>query len=121
MRECVQYAIDYPERFTSKVEELDLFKIGSLTFREPDYTAFPLLPLAHRAMLDGGAYGAVIEAADEVAVGAYLEEKINFGDISDVVSEIYERADFAKGCSTLEEILAAHKEAAELSKKIIKK
>ena len=121
MRECIQYAIDYPERFTSKVEELDLFKIGSLTFREPDYTAFPLLPLAHRAMLNGGAYGAVIEAADEVAVEAYLEEKINFGDISDVVSEIYERADFAKGCSTLEEILAAHNEAAELSKKIIKK
>ncbi len=121
MRECVQYAIDYPKRFTSEVEELDLFKIGSLTFREPDYTTFPLLQLAHRAMSDGGAYGAVIEAADEVAVGAYLAEKISFGDISDIVSEIYERASFAKGCSSLDEMLAAHKEAAELSEKIIKK
>lgn len=121
MRECVQYAIDYPERFTSEIEELDLFKIGSLTFSEPDYTAFPLLPLAHRAMSDGGACGAVIESADEVAVGAYLAGKISFGDISDVVSETYEGAGFAKDCSTLDDILAAHKKAAELSEKIIEK
>ena len=121
MRECVQYAIDYPERYESSIEGLDLFKIGSLTFCEPDHTAFPLLPLARRAMSDGGAYGAVIEAADEVAVGAYLSGKITFGDISDVVSETYERASFSKGCSSLDEILSAHKEAAELTKKNIEK
>lgn len=119
MRECVQYAVDYPNRYVSESEELDLFKIGRLTFAEPDYRAFPLLALAKRAMADGGAYGAVIEAADERAVEAYLSDKITFGDISDIVAEVYERADFAKGASTLEQVLGAHSEALRLADKII--
>ncbi len=121
MRECVQYAIDYPERFESAIEALDLFKIGSLTFAEPDYSAFPLLPLAFRAMADGGAYGAVIEAADERAVEAFLSDKITFGDISDIVSEVYSRASFAAGASTLDEILESHSEAARIAAEIIGK
>ena len=121
MRECVQYAVDYPERYESSLEALDLFKIGSLTFAEPDYKTFPLLSLAKRAMADGGAYGSVIEAADEKAVEAYLSDKITFGDISDTVSEVYDRSAFARSCSSLDEILSAHKEAARLCDEIIEK
>ena len=121
MRECVQYAVDYPERLPSAIERLDLFKIGSLTFAKPDKEAFPLLALASRAMADGGAYGAVLESADERAVEAYLSDKITFGDISDVVSCVYDRASFAKYASSLEEILSAHKEAAIIADEIIVK
>ena len=121
MRECVQYAVDYPERFVSTAEALDLFKVGSLSFAKPDYEAFPLLSLASRAMLDGGAYGAVLESADERVVGAYLSDKITFGDVSDIVSEVYDKSAFAKGCSSIDEILLAHSEAARIADEIINK
>ena len=68
MRSCVQYAVDYPDRTAAVIEPLDLFKVGSLSFMRPDYEAFPLLSLAKRAMTEGGAMGAVLNAADEVAV-----------------------------------------------------
>ena len=121
MRECVQYAVDYPERLHSAIERLDLFKVGSLTFAKPDYKAFPLLSLASRAMADGGAYGAVLESADERVVDAYLSDKITFGDISDIVSETYDKSTFAKGCSSIDEILSAHSEAARIADEIINK
>lgn len=121
MRECVQYAVDYPNRYTSSSDRLDLFKIGSLTFAKPDYKAFPLLPLAFRAMSDGGAYGAILESADERVVEAYLLGKITFNDISDIVSETYEKCTFAKGFTSLDDILSAHKEAAMIADEIIGK
>ena len=121
MRECVQYAIDYPKRYPSLLEPLNLARVGRLTFAEPDYDAFPLLALARRAMADGGAFGAVVESADERAVEAYLKEKITFGDISDVVMETYEKSAFAKGCSSLGEIMSAHKRSAEIADEIIRK
>lgn len=121
MRECVQYAVDYPDRLVSASDSLDLFKVGTLTFAKPDYEAFPLLDLAFRAMSDGGAYGAVIESADEKAVEAYLKDKITFGDVSDVVMEVYDRASFAKCVTSLDDILAAHREAAKIADEIIVK
>ena len=121
MRECVQYAVDYPERLHSAIERLDLFKVGSLTFAKPDYEAFPLLSLALRAMADGGAYGAVLESADERVVDAYLSDKITFGDISDIISEAYDKSTFAKGCSSIDEILSAHSETARIADEIINK
>ena len=121
MRECVQYAVDYPDRHPSSLERLDLFKIGSLTFAKPDYETFPLLSMAFRAMADGGAYGAVLESADERVVESYLLDKITFNDISDIVSETYEKCTFAKGITSLDDILSAHKEAAMIADSIINK
>lgn len=121
MRECVQYAVDYPDRYPSSSECLDLFKIGSLTFAKPDYEAFPLLSLAFCAMADGGAYGAILESADERVVEAYLLDKIRFNDISDIVSETYEKCTFAKGVTSLDDILSAHREAAMIADEIIGK
>ena len=121
MRECVQYAIDYPERRQSQISPLDLIKVGKLTFATPDEKSFPLFALARAAMIDGGAMGAVLESADERAVAAFLAGKISFGDIADTVEKTYEKMKFAKAYSSLEEIISAHKEAAAVADEIIEK
>ncbi len=120
MRLCIQYALDYPSRVSAAVEPLDLFKVGTLSFAEPDTDAFPLLSLAARAANDGGAMGAVLNAADEVAVNAFLEERIGFIDISDTVLAVYEKMSYAKNYNGIDSVLAADKEARELAKSIIK-
>ncbi len=120
MRMCVQYAVDYPERAPSKSKRLDLISLGSLTFAEPDREAFPLLALAARAISLGGAMPAVMNAADEVAVSAFLEGKIGFTDISDTVISVFERLSHHKDTRELDGILAADKEAREITEKLIK-
>ena len=121
MRECVQYAIDYPERKEATIESLSLSRIGKLTFAEPDYEAFPLLSLAKRAAKDGGAMGAVLEAADSRAVEAYFNGSISFGEIAEVVCETYEKMLHCKECRTLEKILESHSDALTVSDEIIRK
>ena len=118
MRMCVQYAVDYPDRCPTASEELDLFSVGALTFRAPDTEAFPLLSLAKRAMTDGGAMPAIVNAADEIAVGAFLNERLSFLGISDVVCETYERMS-GRVASTVDELVLADREAREIAKKLI--
>lgn len=90
MRACVQYAVDYPDRETGTVAPLDLFSVGHLSFARPDTEVFPLLSLATEAGRLGGGMGAVLNAADEVAVGAFLSEKLTFAGISSVVAKAFE-------------------------------
>ncbi len=120
MRACVQYAVDYPDRCEGVCCELDLFKLSKMTFYEPDYEAFPLLSLAKRAMKMGGAMPAVLNAADEVAVEAFLSEKISFLGISEVVERVFEGLLNMANCTSLDEIILADKEARELTRKMIK-
>ena len=120
MRLCIQYAIDYPKRISEAVEPLDLMRTGALTFDMPDTDAFPLLSLARRAVSDGGAMGAVLNAADEVAVGAFLENRLDFLGISDSVFEVYERMGYAKRITDVGEILTVDAEARAVAKSIIK-
>ncbi len=120
MRMCVQYAVDYPNREKAFVKELDLFSVGSLTFKRPDTEAFPLLALAKRAMADGGAMPAVLNAADEVAVAAFLQERISFVGIFDAVEKTYASMLSAKNAVSLEEIKAADTEARGIAKALIK-
>ena len=120
MRSCVQYAVDYPERFYSDLERLDLAKIGSLTFAKPDDEAFPLLNLAKRSLELGGGMGAVMNAADEVAVAAFLEEKIKFVEISDVVINTFEKMLDARSALELDEIIAADRSARAIAKAYVK-
>ncbi len=119
MRSCVQYAVDYPERYSAPTQPLDFIKLGKMTFMPPDEEAFPLLTLAKRALSDGGAMGAVLNAADEIAVAAFLEGKIGFSQISDTVHSAYERMTDAKCASTLEEIKAADLKTRIIAKEII--
>lgn len=114
MRLCVQYALTYPERYDSPVAELDLVKLSRLTFAEPDGEAFPLLPLAYRAVKRGGVVPAVMNGADEAAVAMFLDGRISFTDISDIVSAVTENAPEVE-CPTLEDIETADREARRMA------
>ncbi len=83
----IQYAITYPNRIDSPCEALDFFKIGKLTFFEPDRETFPLLALAEKTATAGGLLPCVMNAANEEAVALFLNGKISFTDISDLVYE----------------------------------
>ena len=120
MRMCVQYAVDYPCRMPAHTDALDLFKIGKLTFARPDTEAFPLLALAARAIGEGGALPAVMNAADEVAVGAFLSEKISFSEISEVVMRVYDRMSESRFALSLEDIIASDRRARAYADEIIK-
>ncbi len=87
MRLCVQYALTHPKRSSAVIEELDLLKLGSLSFLKPDTETFPLLQLAVDAIKLGGAVPATVNAANEIAVSAFLNHRISFTDIFRIVSE----------------------------------
>lgn len=119
MRMCVQYAVDYPERFASSLPSLDLFALGRMTFARPDESAFPLLSMAKRAFFEGGACPAVLNAADEVAVDAFLNEKISFADIPRVVINTYEVIGGARYARSLEDIVGYDREARRVAKQYV--
>ena len=87
MRECVQFAITYPDRCEAVIEPLDLFKVGTLTFKEADRKTFRLLDLAYKAIEENGLLPAVLSSANEAAVALFLEDKIAFYQIAEVVGE----------------------------------
>ena len=91
MRLPIQYALLYPERHPCPVQRLDLTKIGTLTFEPPDEVRFPCLRLAKLAVQVGGTMPAVLNAADEIAVNAFLQRKIGFMDIPAIVEAVMER------------------------------
>ena len=113
MRLCVQYALTAPHRTEAVIPPLDLFKVRALTFAEPDGEAFPLLPLAKRAFAAGGAVPAVLNAANEVAVAAFLQRKISFVSLMETVQRVVEDMPHAAGAVALSEILDADCEARE--------
>ena len=90
MRMCVQYAVDFPSRQAGAGAPLDLFSLGKMTFRAPDTATFPLLTFAPRTAFRGGGMGAVLNAADEVAVAAFLRGDIPFPAIADTVMHTVE-------------------------------
>jgi 1-deoxy-D-xylulose-5-phosphate reductoisomerase len=106
MRLPIQYALFYPERPPSELPRLDFSNIGTLTFKAPDLEKFPCLKLALEAGRKGGTYPPVLNAADEVAVELFLEERIGFLDIANMVEETLAQH---QGISqpSLEDILAA--------------
>ena len=118
MRACVQYAIDYPERCESVIDELDLFKVGTLSFKRPDLEAFPLLSLAFSAMKLGGAMPAILNAADEVAVARFLNGEIGFSKISEIVIETFNKMSSSLGSYTVEELIEKDREARKISKEM---
>ncbi len=88
MRLCIQYALTYPDRMPSLLEPLDLLKIGRLTFEAPDEETFTLLPLARRAVTEGGIKTAVLNGANEAAIELFLADKIGFVDMFDLIEAV---------------------------------
>lgn len=119
MRACVQYAITYPDRLPAVIPPLDLFSLGRLTFERADTEAFAGLSLAYRALSLGGAAPAILNAADEVAVEAFLHEQIGFLGITELVGEVLER--LAPQASGLAEILEKDREARRLAATLLPK
>jgi 1-deoxy-D-xylulose-5-phosphate reductoisomerase len=91
MRTPIAHALAYPERITSGVAPVDLVKIGQLAFHSPDFTRFPCLRLAYEALSAGGTAPAILNAANEVAVQAFLDRKIGFRAIDRVIDQVMER------------------------------
>lgn len=119
MRLCVQYALTHPHRAAAVIPELDLFAAGKLTFARPDTETFPLLALARSAIASGGAVPAVLNAANEVAVAAFLGHGLSFPGIADVVTEVVERLrTSASGARTIEDIFAFDAEARAMAEKL---
>src|SRR5262245_14443159 len=106
MRAPIQYALGYPERWDAPLPRLDWGSGLSLDFEPPDRERFPCLGLAYRAIGEGGAAPAVLNAANEEAVQAFLDERIPFPAIADCVAEVLGGFDGGGGAS-LEEVLAA--------------
>ena len=92
MRVAIQYALSWPRRLPSERETLDLARLGSLTFRAPDPMRFPCLRLVKEACMRGGCATAVLAAADEWAVQAFLDGRIKYTDIAATVADCLEHA-----------------------------
>ena len=113
MRLCAQYAITYPERVDAVIDELDFYKLSGLTFARPDMETFSLLKYAFKAIEKGGALPAVLNAANEIAVNAFLNEKIPFYKITEGVCFVADEMAYAQNVHTLDGIISCDREARE--------
>ncbi|MCG8377819.1 MAG: 1-deoxy-D-xylulose-5-phosphate reductoisomerase [Chlorobiales bacterium] len=119
MRAPIAYAIAWPERCESGIKKLDLTQIGTLTFEEPDMERFPALRLAFEALEAGRTFPAVLNAANEIAVAAFLDKKISFADIPAIVDRTMQAHEsFAP--SSLDEYLAADRWARDTAGEMTK-
>ena len=114
MRTPIAHAMAWPERMHSGVEPLDLFAVGKLEFEKPDLARFPCLGLAREACKQGGTATTTLNAANEVAVDAFLASRLPFTAIAEVVARCLEQTEVLAG-ETLEEILAVDAETRRLA------
>jgi 1-deoxy-D-xylulose-5-phosphate reductoisomerase len=120
MKLPIQYALFYPDRVFSNNTRLDLSKIGQLTFLEPDVEKFPCLGLAYQALSLGGTAPAVLNAANEVAVKAFLDSEMGFTQIEKVVRQTLDQHQ-VKSSPELDDILKADNWAKQTAKELCSK
>ena len=117
MREPIQFALSFPERLTLNSRKLDFAELGELTFEKPDMEKFPCLQLAFDAVRRGGNIPCAMNAANEAAVAAFLNDSIRFYDIPDVISSCMDGAEFVQQ-PTVDDLISTNDEvyrkAAEL-------
>jgi 1-deoxy-D-xylulose-5-phosphate reductoisomerase len=118
MKGPIAYALSHPGRLPDVSPALDLAAVGTLTFEEPDLERFPCLAYAIEAIKTGGSMPAVLSAANEVAVGYFLEEKIAYGDIARVIRETMDAHRFVS-LKTVEDALKADLWARQEAERII--
>ncbi|MDP2751378.1 MAG: 1-deoxy-D-xylulose-5-phosphate reductoisomerase [Rhodocyclaceae bacterium] len=106
MRTPIAHALAWPERIASGVAPLDLFQVAQLNFERPDLTRFPCLALAYQALSMGGNAATLLNAANEVAVAAFLSGELTFLRIAEVIQSVLETVPSAP-LMTLEDVLAA--------------
>ena len=118
MRMPIQYALTYPDRFEAPVPKIDWREARKWEFLPPDFAKFPLLRLAYECQRAGGAATCVLNAADEIAVEAFLEGRIGFSSIYEVVAETLERVP-ERSPRTVAEILETDREARETARGMV--
>ena len=106
MRTPIAHALAYPLRIDAGVAPLDLFKVATLNFVAPDFERFPCLALAYQALRAGGTAPAILNAANEVAVEAFLNREISFLDIPRLISDVLS-AQASVAANTLDDVLSA--------------
>lgn len=117
MRLPISYALFWPDRVTSSFGRLDLTRAGPLTFEEPDFGRFPMLKLAYEAAGTGGTAPALFNAANEVAVDAFLKQGIAFLRINEIVAEVLQEIPVVSQ-PQLDDILDADRKARELAQEL---
>lgn len=120
MRLPIQYALTFPERIAADFGRLDFKAAHSLTFEEPDRKTFRNLDLAYEAMIKGGNMPCILNAANEVAVNAFLQERLSFTGMSDLIEEVMAKVDFIAR-PTLEDFIATDRESRKMAEKRISK
>jgi 1-deoxy-D-xylulose-5-phosphate reductoisomerase len=120
MRTPIAHALAWPERIEAGVRALDLFEIGRLDFERPDFDRFPCLALAYQALRAGGGAPAVLNAANEEAVEAFLGRRIGFLEIPAVIAASLERAG-TLAVDTLDAVLAADARGRQLAREEIRR
>ena len=120
MREAIQFAFSFPHRLPLDNRKLNFAELGSMTFEAPDQHRFPALTLAYDALHQGGNMACIMNAANEAAVAAFLQERIGFYDITDVVRGTMDSTEFIPN-PDIESIFATNKEAYAKAKTLIDK
>jgi len=116
MRTPISHALAWPERIDSGVAPLDLFAIARLDFQVPDEQRFPCLRLAREAAQAGGTAPAMLNAANEVAVAAFLERRIRFPEIASIIEHVLQ-AEPAVALECLDTVLVADGQARNLAER----
>lgn len=118
MKHAIQYALTYPNRKESCLESLDFTKVTNLQFEQPDLEKFPCLALAYRALRAGGTLPAVLNAANEISVQAFLDGKIRLSEIAQINETVMNLHEI-KSANSLETILLADTWARESARKML--
>jgi len=118
MKGPICYALSYPRRLDKVLPPLNLLKVRGLTFEKPDNEKFPCLSLAYKALKVGGTMPSVLNAANEVAVEAFLNKKISLKDIATVIADTMDSHNPEK-CVNIKNILKAAEQAKEKAKEIL--
>lgn len=120
MRLPIQYALTFPERIAADFGRLDFRAAHSLTFEEPDRKTFRNLDLAYEAMIKGGNMPCILNAANEIAVNAFLQERLSFTGMSDLIEEVMAKGNFIAR-PTLEDFIATDRESRKVAEQWISK
>jgi len=120
MKTPIAYALSYPKRNSASVKKLDLTKLSQLTFFRPDHESFPSLKLAISSLKQGGSAPTVLNAANEIAVEAFLSKKIPFLSISKVVDLTLNKSNICE-MNNIDDVLSVDEESRKISELMIEK
>jgi 1-deoxy-D-xylulose-5-phosphate reductoisomerase len=118
MRMPIQYALTYPDKWEAAIPGLDFTQAVRLDFEPPDRGKFPCLSLAYRALEEGGTAPAALNAANEEAVAAFLDDRTTFNGIAETIAGVLD-AEPPLRCEALDDVLAADRRAREIARRAL--